>query len=78
MNVGIGRVLDIREQTLRRYYRAELDKSGALSGLSVSTYSIPFSSHTKRTTRVYVERTEPIISGFITDVRPSQGSGGDA
>src|SRR2546421_7278943 len=38
--------------------------SGACSDLSVSTYSIPFSSQTMRTAHVYVERAEPMISGF--------------
>jgi hypothetical protein len=40
------------------------NESVAPSGLSVSTYSIPFSSQTMHTTRVYVDRAEPMISGF--------------
>src|SRR5271169_2229243 len=38
--------------------------SGAPSIASDSAYSIPFSSQTIRTTRVYVDREEPMISGF--------------
>src|SRR6266404_9076898 len=38
--------------------------SGARSGLSISTYSIPFSSQTMHTAHVYVDRAEPMISGF--------------
>src|ERR1700730_8467986 len=38
--------------------------SGARSGLSISAYSIPFSSQTMHTAHVYVDRAEPMISGF--------------
>src|ERR1700731_25283 len=48
--------------------------SGAPSIASDSAYSIPFSSQTMHTTRVYVDREEPMISGFgMTPLRVSVG-----
>src|SRR4051812_13541716 len=38
--------------------------SEARSGLSIRAYPIPFSSQTMHTAHVYVDRAEPIISGF--------------